>query len=69
MDISQDERAQRDADLNMVMTASEVNDLFNLKDSRIRKAIQYGALKARKSGDRWLIHRQDAIDYFADKSS
>lgn len=49
-----------DPDLDGVMTSSEIVARYNLNESTVRQAILRGSLHARKSGDVWLVRREDA---------
>lgn len=47
-------------ELDAVMTASEVCEVYGLSHSTVRQAIDRGVVTARKSGGTWLIMARDA---------
>lgn len=58
--IAVDDVTQAERELYAVMSAGEAEDEFGLGQGTIRQAINRHQVVARKSGDIWLIRRQDA---------
>lgn len=55
--------------LDRVMSAGEVADVYKVKHNTVNQAAKRGAVKARKSGNVWLIDRADAIRMWAAKGA
>lgn len=58
-------RAQRE--LDKIMTAAEAVEEFGLSESAVRQAINRKTIPARKSGETWLILREDAEERWSKK--
>lgn len=51
----------RDLELEEVMTAQEVVDVFGLSPATVRNACRRGVIPCRKSANTWLVKRSDAV--------